>query len=94
MRVTVTEAKGQLTELVRRAEAGEEVVLTRHGHSVAKIVAVVVKPDRLFVRVGPVSVLGRRQPGLERSAKIIVDAGIVGCVATPSKTGKRFLRRL
>lgn len=46
MRVTVTEAKGQLTELVRRAEAGEEVVLTRHGHSAAKIVAVVVKPDR------------------------------------------------
>jgi prevent-host-death family protein len=31
MRISVTEAKGQLTELVRRAEAGEEVVLTRHG---------------------------------------------------------------
>ncbi len=32
MRVSVTDAKGQLTDLVRRAEAGEEVVLTRHGH--------------------------------------------------------------
>jgi prevent-host-death family protein len=31
MRISVTGAKGQLTELVRRAEAGEEVVLTRHG---------------------------------------------------------------
>ena len=31
MQVSVTEAKGQLTELVRRAEAGEEVDLTRHG---------------------------------------------------------------
>lgn len=30
MRISVTEAKGQLTELVSRAEAGEEVVLTRH----------------------------------------------------------------
>ena len=31
MEVSVTDAKGQLTDLVRRAEAGEEVVLTRHG---------------------------------------------------------------
>ena len=31
MQVSVTEAKGQLTEFVRRAEAGEEVVLIRHG---------------------------------------------------------------
>jgi prevent-host-death family protein len=38
MRVTVTEAKGQLTQLVRRAEAGEEVVLTRHGHPAVKLV--------------------------------------------------------
>ncbi len=29
MRISVTEAKGQLTELVRRAEAGDEVILTR-----------------------------------------------------------------
>jgi prevent-host-death family protein len=27
----VTEAKGLLTDLVRRAEAGDEVVLTRHA---------------------------------------------------------------
>jgi len=33
MRISVTEAKAQLTELVRRAEAGEEVVLTRHGRA-------------------------------------------------------------
>jgi prevent-host-death family protein len=31
MRVSVQEAKGQLSDLVRRAEAGDEVVLTRHG---------------------------------------------------------------
>jgi len=34
MQVSVTDAKGQLTELVRRAEAGDEVILTRHGHAV------------------------------------------------------------
>jgi prevent-host-death family protein len=33
MRISVTEAKGQLTDLVRRAEAGDEIILTRHGRS-------------------------------------------------------------
>ncbi len=40
MNVPVSEAKGQLTDLVRRAEAGEEVVLTRHGQPVARLVPV------------------------------------------------------
>ncbi len=40
MRVSVTEAKGQLTELVRRAEAGDEVVLTRHGHAAVRLVPI------------------------------------------------------
>ncbi|HEY1710552.1 MAG TPA: type II toxin-antitoxin system prevent-host-death family antitoxin, partial [Rhizomicrobium sp.] len=46
MRVTVTEAKGQLTELVRRAERGEEIVLTRHGQAAVKLVPLVAKPTR------------------------------------------------
>jgi antitoxin (DNA-binding transcriptional repressor) of toxin-antitoxin stability system len=37
MQVSVTEAKGQLTELVRRAEAGDEIILTRHGHPAVAI---------------------------------------------------------
>ena len=40
MRISVSDAKAQLTELVRRAEGGEEVVLTRHGREVARIAAV------------------------------------------------------
>jgi len=40
MRVAVTNAQGQLTELVRRAEAGEEMVRTRHGHAVVRLVRV------------------------------------------------------
>ena len=40
MEISVSDAKAQLTDLVRRAEAGEEVVLTRHGHAVARIAAV------------------------------------------------------
>lgn len=45
IRVSVSDAKAQLTELVRRAEAGDEVVLTRHGHSAVKLVPVRERPD-------------------------------------------------
>ncbi|WP_020173337.1 type II toxin-antitoxin system Phd/YefM family antitoxin [Methyloferula stellata] len=40
MRISVTDAKGQLTELVRRAEAGDEIVLTRHGQPAVRLVPV------------------------------------------------------
>ena len=40
MQVSVTDAKARLTDLVRRAEAGEEVLLTRHGHPAVRLVAV------------------------------------------------------
>jgi prevent-host-death family protein len=40
MRVSLSEAKAQLTELVRRAEGGEEVVLTRHGQPVVSLTPV------------------------------------------------------
>jgi prevent-host-death family protein len=46
MRISVTEAKGQLTELVRRAEAGDEVILTRHGHAAVRLVPVKAVPDK------------------------------------------------
>lgn len=36
----VSEAKGRLADLVRRAEAGEDVVLTRHGKDVVRLTAV------------------------------------------------------
>ena len=38
MKISVSEAKGHLTDLVRRAEAGEEVVLTRHGRPAVRLV--------------------------------------------------------
>jgi prevent-host-death family protein len=45
MQVSVTDAKGQLTELVRRAEAGEEVILTRHGHAAVRLVPIKARVD-------------------------------------------------
>ena len=44
MLISLTEAKGRLTDLVRRAEAGDEVVLTRHGQPAARIVPIARKP--------------------------------------------------
>lgn len=46
MQISVTDAKGQLTELVRRAEAGDEVILTRHGHAAVRLVPVNAVSDR------------------------------------------------
>ncbi|HET9068899.1 MAG TPA: type II toxin-antitoxin system prevent-host-death family antitoxin [Amaricoccus sp.] len=45
MKVSVSEAKGQLTDLVKRAEAGDEVILTRRGRDVARLVPIVVGRD-------------------------------------------------
>lgn len=50
MRISVTGAKGRLTELVRRAEAGEEMILTRHGHAAVRLVPVEAAPDRISRR--------------------------------------------
>lgn len=46
MQISVTEAKAQLTELVRRAEAGDEVILTRYGHAAVRLIPVKAVPDR------------------------------------------------
>jgi prevent-host-death family protein len=44
MRVSVTDAKAQLTYLVRRAEEGDEIILTRHGHAAVRLVPVQARP--------------------------------------------------
>lgn len=46
MQISVTDAKAQLTELVRRAEAGDDVVLTRHGRPVVRLAPVKAPVDR------------------------------------------------
>jgi len=46
MEISVTDAKAQLTDLVRRAEAGDEIVLTRHGHPAVRLVPVKKRLDR------------------------------------------------
>lgn len=44
MRVAVAEAEGQLIELVRRAEAGEEIILTREGQAAVRLTPIESQP--------------------------------------------------
>ncbi|SFJ82291.1 type II toxin-antitoxin system Phd/YefM family antitoxin [Jannaschia pohangensis] len=39
MQIAIAEAKAQFAELIRRAEAGEAIELTRYGRPVARILA-------------------------------------------------------
>jgi prevent-host-death family protein len=45
MQISLTDAKARLTDLVRRAEAGDEVILTRHGQPAARLVPIAHKPS-------------------------------------------------
>ena len=51
MDVGIYEAKSRLSQLVEKAEAGEEVVLTRRGRPVAKIVTVAPERKRARARL-------------------------------------------
>jgi len=64
MEVPVSEAKAQLTELVRRAEAGEEIVLTRHGKPAVRLSSV----------TPPVDLEARRRLLLDLSAEMALEA--------------------
>ena len=50
MKISVSEAKAQLTDLVRRAERGEEVILTRHGQPAARLLPMEAHPNRAHRR--------------------------------------------
>ena len=68
MRISVSEAKGKLTELVRRAEGGDEIVLTRHGRATVTLVPVQVQPNadarRAVIAATRSAAAGKRGPGV------------------------------
>ena len=79
MQISVTDAKGQLTELVRRAEKGDEIVLTRHGHPAVRLVPVKVPSDRksrsvlLEAARGTAAAKARTGPSAARSQDFLYD---------------------
>jgi prevent-host-death family protein len=48
MEVSIFEARNRLSDLVKRAEEGEEIVLSRHGHAVAQLTAVAPPARRVL----------------------------------------------
>ena len=44
MNISVAQAKAKFSELVKRAEGGEEIVVTRHGKIVARLMPPDAKP--------------------------------------------------
>lgn len=73
MLVSVTDAKAQLIELVRRAEEGEDIILTRRGQPVARI-APVKAPARREMRRNVIA-----------AARAAADRAIVGANAARSQ---------
>ncbi|HEX5279358.1 MAG TPA: type II toxin-antitoxin system prevent-host-death family antitoxin [Micropepsaceae bacterium] len=81
MKISVSDAKGQLTELVRRAEAGDEIILTRHGQAAVRLVPVTTTPTgqdrRRILEAARKS--GRRKatsgPNAARSQDFLYDEG-------------------
>ena len=84
MRYAVTEAKTQLTDLIRKAEAGEDVILTRYGHEVARLVPVRLRRTpgdfdqrietiQASVRAKIAAGKAKRGPGAARSQDFLYD---------------------
>jgi prevent-host-death family protein len=79
MNIPVSDAKGILTDLVRRAEHGEDIVLTRHGRAVARLVAIVEQPSQADRRaiLNAVRAEGRERatagPSADRSQDFLYD---------------------
>lgn len=67
MEISIRDAKAKLTNLIKRAESGEEVVVTRHGKPVATINPVKSVPTanqrRAILRQFLGRAVGRVAPG-------------------------------
>lgn len=79
-RVGIFEAKSRLSELVERAEAGNEVTITRHGKAVAKLVpATADKPIDRSALFGEIRAFRRKvnlkKPLSTREIRKAIEAG-------------------
>jgi len=45
MNISIAEAKAKFSELIKRAEGGEEIIVTRHGKMVARLMPPNAKPE-------------------------------------------------
>ena len=80
MDIPVSDAKALLSDLVRRAQHGEDVVLTRHGRPVARLIPIVERPNAAVRRtlLDAIRAEGRANaapgPAAERSQDFLYDS--------------------
>ena len=68
MDISIAEAKNRLSQLIRAAEGGESVVITRHGRPVAHLMPAPVR--RRKVRLGGMRGRIRLLPGWDKPIDI------------------------
>lgn len=70
------EAKNRLSELLARVELGEEIVITRHGHAVARLVPITAV-DRADVQraIDQIKALRRQNTLGDADLKELINAG-------------------
>ncbi len=79
MNVPISQAKAQLTDLVRRAESGEEVVLTRRGAPTVRLAPAKpqLRPEEMIARLEEIGRRGKAEalpgPCAARSADFLYD---------------------
>lgn len=80
MQVNILEAKNRLSELIRTAQSGEEVVIANRGEPVARLVAagrVAAKTAEIGSAAGVLDWLRRNPlPAYARRSEAEIDAGI------------------
>lgn len=63
MQVNILEAKSQLSQLIKSAQAGEEVVIANRGEPVARLVPIGAPTGRPVPRLAAAREWAPRQPG-------------------------------
>ena len=64
------EAKNKLSALLERVERGEEILITRRGKPIAKLVPAVTRPDRVAAREAARRILERSRSVMLGELKI------------------------
>ena len=64
------EAKNKLSALLERVERGEEILITRRGKPIAKLVPAVTRPDRVAAREAAERILERSRAVMLGELKI------------------------
>lgn len=77
MHIAIADAKAQFADLIRRAEAGEEIKLTRYGRPVARITAVAGRSNSLIgCMAGQFALPDEPDAGDAEAAALLCEGGL------------------